>query len=72
MRLKPAQGELNAALLPIFADIRNTHLIHDDLIIATQTMNEHLTTLKDVMNAMSISCLKQDALLAKRKLICMV
>ena len=60
MRLKPGQGELNAALLQIFADIRNTHLIHDDLIIATQTMDEHLTTIKDVMNAMSISCLKHN------------
>ena len=51
MGLKPAKGELNATLRPIFADIPNTHLIHDDLIIATQTIDEHLTTLKDAMNA---------------------
>ena len=53
--LKPAHGELNSFLRPIFAYIPNRHLIHDDLIIATQTMDEHLTTLKDVMNAISKS-----------------
>ena len=53
MGLKPAQGGLNATFCPIFADISNTHLIHNDLIIATQTMDEHLITLKDVMNAIS-------------------
>ena len=51
MGLEPAQAELNATLRPIFADISNMYLIHDDLTIATQTMDEHLTTLKDVMNA---------------------
>lgn len=55
MGLKPAKGELNATLRPIFADIPNTHLIHDDLIIATQTIDEHLSTLKDAMNAISKS-----------------
>ena len=55
MGLKPAQGELNATLPPIFANIPNTHLIHDDLIIANQTVDEYLTTLKDVMNVISKS-----------------
>lgn len=55
MGLKPDQGELNAALRPIFADIRNIHFVHDDLIIATQSMDERLNTLKDVVNAISKS-----------------
>ena len=33
MRVKPAQGELNATLKPIFAHIPNVYLIQDDLII---------------------------------------
>ena len=37
MEVKPAQGELNAALKPIFAHIPNVYLIHDDLIIAAKT-----------------------------------
>ena len=53
--IKPGQGELNAALRPIFADIRNIHFVHDDLIIATQSMDELLNTLKDVVNAISKS-----------------
>ena len=30
MGLKPAQGELNAALKPLFAHIPQVHVIHDD------------------------------------------
>ena len=41
MGVKPAQGEFNAALKPIFAHIPNVYLIHDDLIIAVKTFNEH-------------------------------
>ena len=55
MGLKPGQGELNAALCPIFADIRNIHFVDDDLIIATQSMDERLNTLKDAVNATSKS-----------------
>ena len=39
MGVKPAQGELNAALKPIFARIPNVYLIHDDLIFAKKTFN---------------------------------
>ena len=46
--VNPAQGELNAALKPIFA---NVYLIHDDLIIATKTFNEHNLALDEVMKA---------------------
>ena len=43
MGIKPAyQGEFDVALKPIFASIDNVHLIHDDLIIATATMREHI------------------------------
>lgn len=41
MGLSPSQGELNVALRPIFTNIQGAHLIHDDLIIATQTKAEH-------------------------------
>ena len=53
MGLKPAQGELNAALAPLFAHIEGVHLIHDDLVIATDTIEEHLIALRKVMEAIS-------------------
>ena len=53
MGLKPAQGELNAALAPLFAHIEGVHLIHDDLIIATDTIEEHLIAIRKVMEAIS-------------------
>lgn len=55
MRLKPAQGELYVILHLIFGNISNTHLIHDYLIIANQTVDEHLTTLKDAVTVISKS-----------------
>ena len=53
MGLKPAQGELNAALAPLFAHIEGVHFIHDDLIIATDTIEEHLIAIRKVMEAIS-------------------
>jgi hypothetical protein len=41
MGLKPSQGELNAALFPVLAHIPNAHLIHDDLIVAARTVEDH-------------------------------
>ncbi len=41
MGVKPAQGELNMALQSLFAQIPQAHLIHDDLIVATETEAEH-------------------------------
>ena len=41
MGLKPSQGELNAALQPLFAHVPEVHVIHDDLVIATVTEEEH-------------------------------
>ena len=54
MGVKPVLGELNAALKPIFAHIPNVYLIHihDDLIIAAETFNEHNLALEEVMKAM--------------------
>ena len=53
MGIKPAQGELNAALAPLFAHITNAHLIHDDVVIATNTIEEHLEALNQMMEAIS-------------------
>ena len=49
MRVKPVQAELNAALKPIFSYIPNVYLIHDDLIIATTSIEEHLEAILEVM-----------------------
>ena len=51
MGLKPAQGELNAALAPLFAHIPNAHLIHDDLIIGSQNDEQHIHDLDQVLQA---------------------
>ena len=51
MGIKPAEGDLNAALKPIFSHIPDVYLIHDDLIIDAKTFNEHNLALKEVMKA---------------------
>ena len=51
MGIKSAQAELNAALQPLFAHIPQAHIIHDDLIIATLTKEEHEIAIKLVMEA---------------------
>ena len=48
MGIKPAQGELNMALQPLFAHIPQAHLIHDDLIVATETGAEHYSAIDAV------------------------
>ena len=53
MGVKSAQGELNTALIPLFAHIPKAHLIHDDLIIAARNMKEHNETLHAVLEATS-------------------
>ena len=55
MGLKPAQGELNIALKPIFAHLKDAHLIHDDLVLATKTHEEHNELINEVMKAVSRS-----------------
>ena len=54
MGLKPAQRELSAALQSLFARIPNVHIIHDDLIIATETQQEHENVVEQVMEVMSV------------------
>ena len=51
MGFKPAQGELNMALKPVFAHIPNVFLIHDDLVIATESREEHMAAIIAVMEA---------------------
>ena len=53
MGLKPAQGELNIALRPIFAHLNGAHLIQDDLVLATKTYEEHIELIGEVMKAVS-------------------
>ena len=55
MGLKPSQGELNVVLKPIFSHINNVHLIHDDVIIATKNMSDHIKVVRKVMEAVSLS-----------------
>jgi len=55
MGMSPAQGELNVALKPVFAHIESAHLIHDDLIIATNTFEEHEEAVSLIMQAISRS-----------------
>ena len=54
MGLKPAQGELNAALAPIFSHIQYVHLINDNSIIATPTKSEHKKAFHEVMKAIAL------------------
>ena len=49
MAVKPAQAETNAALEAIFSHIPNIHLIHDDLIIATKSIEEHMEAVRENM-----------------------
>ena len=51
MGIKSAQGELNAALMPLFRHIPDAHLIHDDLIVASKNIKEHMDSLDKVLAA---------------------
>ena len=51
MGVKSAQGELNAALLPLFRHIPDAHLIHDDLIVASKDITQHIIALDEVLTA---------------------
>ena len=50
MGLKPSQGELNAALQPLFSHMSEVHVIHDDIIIATPGEKRHLEVLVEVLS----------------------
>ena len=51
MGVKSAQGELNAALAPLFRNIPDAHLIHDDLIVASKDITSHLEALESCLSA---------------------
>ena len=53
MGINPAQGELSVALRPVFAHIANTHQIHSDLIVTTQTLEEHVQVIEECMQAIA-------------------
>ena len=53
MGIKSAQGELNAALQPLFAHLPQVHIIHDDLVIATTTQEEHENNVQAVMDVLA-------------------
>ena len=53
MGIKPAQGELNVTLNPLFMLIENAHLIHDGLILAQKTVSEQIQTICRVMEVIS-------------------
>ena len=53
MGLSSSQGELNVALRPVFAHIENVHVIHDNLVVATITDQEHEETIRQCMEAIS-------------------
>ena len=47
MGLKPSHGELNADLRP--AHTKDAHLIHDDLIVATNSHKGHVKVIDEIM-----------------------
>ena len=53
MGFKPSQGELNAALVPLFAHISDVHVIHDDVVVATTTEEEHVLALQAVLETIA-------------------
>ena len=55
MGTSPASGELNKALMPLFQDIPGVHVIHDDLILATETKIQHEELINKVMKRISDS-----------------
>ena len=51
MGVKSAQGELNAAIMPLFRNIPDAHLIHDDVVIASKNITDHVTALENCLKA---------------------
>ena len=61
MGAKPASGELNKALSPIFQDIPYAHVIHDDIIIGAPTKEQHDHALEKVLTRIKESGLTLNA-----------
>ena len=49
MGTTPASGELTKALRPLFQGIKEVHVIHDDVLIATETEKHHERVLNRVL-----------------------
>ena len=45
----PSSGELSKALAPLFMSLPQVHMIHDDLVVATATQQEHEVVLNKVL-----------------------
>ena len=50
MGSKPASGELTKALLRLFREFCEVHVIHDDVIISTKTLEHHQEILSRMLN----------------------
>ena len=61
MGLKPAQGELNAALQPLFAHLPDVDVIHDDIVISTENESDHVALVDEVLRIISRSGLTLNA-----------
>ena len=55
MGTSPASGELNKALAPLFRNIKGAHVIHDDLVLATETEKEHDKLIDEVLSIIDAS-----------------
>ena len=71
MGAKPASGELNKALRPLFNNLPQVHIIHDDLVIATADEEEHEEVIDNVLAIIEEAnlTLNPDKCLFKRKKI---
>ena len=71
MGAKPASGELNKALRPLFSNLPAAHIIHDDLVVATATEEEHELALDQVLQVIAKAnlTLNLDKCLFKKKAI---
>ena len=49
MGSKPSSGELTKALLPIFQPFPEAHVIHDDVIIGTESLEQHYKVLDSIL-----------------------
>ena len=70
MGTKPATGELNKARSPIFQDIKEAHIIHDDLVIATESKERHEEVLHECLRRIrdrGMTLNIKNATLSKRK-----
>ena len=50
MGSKPASGELTKALLPLFKEFCEGHVMHDDIIIGTKTLQHHQEIFPRILN----------------------